>query len=222
MGVVYRARDPRLDRDVAIKVLPPTFASDPDRIRRFEQEARAVGRLNHPHVLAIHDVGRVPEGWPAAGAPFLVSELLEGRTLREEMSGRALPWRTALTYAREIASGLAAAHDKGVVHRDVKPENLFVTRDGHIKILDFGLAKLRPDAEAETADRPPTPPGRASSWGRRPTCRRNRCADRTPIIARTSSRSARSCTRCSLAAARLRAPPVRRRWARSCTSIRRR
>ena len=152
MGEVYRARDPRLDRDVAVKVLLAPLASDPDRIRRFEQEARAVGRLNHPHIVAIHDVGRVPDGLPGAGAPFLVSELLEGRTLRDVMQGRALPWRTALTYAREIASGLAAAHDKGVVHRDIKPENIFVTRDGHIKILDFGLAKLRPDADvAETA-----------------------------------------------------------------------
>ena len=152
MGQVYRARDPRLDRDVAVKVLLAPLASDPDRIRRFEQEARAVGRLNHPHIVAIHDVGRVPDGLPGAGAPFLVSELLEGRTLRDAMQGRALPWRTALTYAREIASGLAAAHDKGVVHRDIKPENIFVTRDGHIKILDFGLAKLRPDADAaETA-----------------------------------------------------------------------
>ena len=151
MGEVYRARDPRLDRDVAIKVLPVGLATDADRVRRFEQEARAVGRLNHPHILAIHDVGRVPADLPGAGAPFLVSELLEGRTLRAEMDGHALPWRTALTYAREIAAGLAAAHDKGVVHRDVKPENLFVTRDGHIKILDFGLAKLRPDADVGEA-----------------------------------------------------------------------
>ena len=151
MGEVYRARDPRLERDVAVKVLPVDLAADADRVRRFEQEARAVGRLNHPHIIAIHDVGRVPDGLPGAGAPFIVSELLEGRTLRAEMDGHALPWRTALTYAREIAAGLAAAHDKGVVHRDVKPENLFVTRDGHIKILDFGLAKLRPDAVAGEA-----------------------------------------------------------------------
>jgi Tol biopolymer transport system component len=151
MGEVYRARDPRLERDVAVKVLPELLAADADRVRRFEQEARAAGRLNHPNVVAIHDIGRVPEGLPAAGAPFLVSELLEGRTLRDEMHGRALPRRTALVFAREIAGGLAAAHDKGIVHRDVKPENIFVTRDGHIKLLDFGLAKLRPEANAAEA-----------------------------------------------------------------------
>ena len=151
MGEVYRARDPRLDRDVAVKVLPELVAADADRVRRFEQEARAAGRLNHPNVVAIHDIGRVPDGLPAAGAPFLVSELLEGRTLRDEMHGRVLPWRTALVFAREIAGGLAAAHDKGIVHRDVKPENIFVTRDGHIKLLDFGLAKLRPEANAAEA-----------------------------------------------------------------------
>ena len=99
MGEVYRAHDPRLDRHVAIKVLPALLAADPDRVRRFEQEARAVGRLNHPNILAIHDVGQVPEGLPASGVPFLVSELLDGRTLREEMGGRALPLRTALDYA---------------------------------------------------------------------------------------------------------------------------
>ncbi len=152
MGEVYLARDPRLGRDVAIKVLPAEVAADPDRLRRFEQEARVVGRLNHPHIVAIHDVGVVPDGLPAAGAPFLVTELLEGRTLRDEMIGHALSWRTALMYAREIADGLAAAHDKGVVHRDVKPENVFVTRGGHIKILDFGLAKLRPDTDVAAAE----------------------------------------------------------------------
>ena len=151
MGEVYRAHDPRLDRHVAIKVLPALLAADPDRVRRFEQEARAVGRLNHPNILAIHDVGQVPEGLPASGVPFLVSELLDGRTLREEMGGRALPLRTALDYAHQIASGLAAAHEKGVVHRDLKPENVFVTREGHVKILDFGLAKLRPDTDASEA-----------------------------------------------------------------------
>ena len=164
MGEVYRARDPRLDRDVAIKVLPALFAEDPDRVRRFEVEARAVGRLNHPNVLAIHDVGRVPDGLDAAGAPYLVCELLDGRTLRDEMQGRALPLRMALSVARAIAAGLAAAHEKGVTHRDLKPENVFVTRDGHVKILDFGLAKLRPDA-GPLAGEPVTATARATGPG---------------------------------------------------------
>jgi serine/threonine-protein kinase len=141
MGVVYRARDPRLGRDVALKVLPPEFARDPDRLRRFEQEARAAGALNHPNIVAVFDVGA------ADGTPYVVSELLEGETLRERARG-GIPARKAIEYAVQIASGLAAAHHKGIVHRDLKPENVFVTRDGRVKILDFGLAKLRPEASA--------------------------------------------------------------------------
>lgn len=136
MGEVYRARDTRLGRDVAIKVLPETFSKDADRLRRFEQEARTVATLNHPNILAIHDIGE------HNGAPFLVSELLEGRSLREELNGGALPTRRAVEYGTQIAQGLAAAHDKGIVHRDLKPENIFITHDGRAKILDFGLAKL--------------------------------------------------------------------------------
>src|SRR6202522_2606429 len=136
MGEVYRAKDTRLGRDVAIKVLPEAFARDADRLRRFEQEARAVAALNHPNILAIHDIGEYN------GAPFLVSELLEGHSLREELNGGALPTRRAVEDASQIAEGLAAAHDKGIVHRDLKPENVFVTKDGRLKILDFGLAKL--------------------------------------------------------------------------------
>jgi eukaryotic-like serine/threonine-protein kinase len=136
MGEVYRAKDMRLSRDVAIKVLPEGFARDADRLRRFEQEARAVAALNHPNILAIHDIGEFN------GAPFLVSELLEGHSLREEMNSGALPTRRAVEDASQIAQGLAAAHDKGIVHRDLKPENVFVTQDGRLKILDFGLAKL--------------------------------------------------------------------------------
>ncbi len=138
MGEVYRARDPRLGRDVAIKVLPEDSTADPERLRRFELEARAVGALSHPNLLAVFDTGR------HEGAPFVVFELLEGETLRERLGGRALPPPKALDFAIQIARGLAAAHEKGVVHRDLKPENLFVTRDGQVKILDFGLAKLRP------------------------------------------------------------------------------
>jgi eukaryotic-like serine/threonine-protein kinase len=136
MGEVYRARDPRLGRDVAIKVLPSSFSNDPDRLHRFEQEARAAGVLNHPNVTAVYDIGTVD------GAPYVVSELLEGETLRARLAGGALGPRRAVDYAIQIAHGLAAAHEKGIVHRDLKPENLFVTKDGRVKILDFGLAKL--------------------------------------------------------------------------------
>ena len=136
MGEVFRARDPRLGRDVAIKILPGSFSSDPDRLKRFEQEARAAGVLNHPNVTAVYDVGTHD------GAPYVVQELLEGETLRTRLSGGALPVRKAIEQAIQIAHGLAAAHEKGIVHRDLKPENLFVTRDGRVKILDFGLAKL--------------------------------------------------------------------------------
>jgi Tol biopolymer transport system component len=136
MGEVYRARDARLGRDVAIKVLPEALAHDADRLRRFEQEARTIAALNHPNILGIHDIGAHD------GAPFLVSEFLEGQTLREKLASGPLPVRRAIDYALGIARGLAAAHDKGIVHRDLKPENVFVTRDGQIKVLDFGLAKL--------------------------------------------------------------------------------
>src|SRR5436190_196465 len=136
MGEVYRARDTSLGRDVAIKVLPVAYSEDAERLRRFEQEAQAVGALNHPSILVIHQIGT------DEGAPYIVSELLEGETLRERMSGAALPQRKAIDYALQIAHGLAAAHAKGIVHRDLKPENLFVTNDGRVKILDFGLAKL--------------------------------------------------------------------------------
>jgi len=136
MGEVYRARDPRLGRDVAIKVLPAAFSSDPDRLKRFEQEARAAGALNHPNITAVLDLGTHD------GAPYVVHELLEGETLRSELaSGRFSP-RKAIEYAIQIAQGLAAAHEKGIVHRDLKPENVFVTKEGRVKILDFGLAKL--------------------------------------------------------------------------------
>jgi eukaryotic-like serine/threonine-protein kinase len=135
MGEVYRAHDPRLGRDVAIKVLPATFSADPDRLRRFEHEARAAATLNHPNILAVHDIGT------HNGAPYLVSELLEGGTLRGRLESGALPPRKAIDYSLQIAHGLAAAHDRGIVHRDLKPENVFLTTDGRVKILDFGLAK---------------------------------------------------------------------------------
>src|SRR5580692_10549477 len=135
MGEVYRAQDTRLGRDVAVKVLPQSFASDTDRLRRFEQEARAVAALNHPNILAVHDIGSQD------GIRYIVTELLDGRTLREQLNDGALPLRKALDYARQISDGLAAAHSRGIVHRDLKPENIFCTKDGRVKILDFGLAK---------------------------------------------------------------------------------
>jgi dipeptidyl aminopeptidase/acylaminoacyl peptidase len=142
MGEVYRARDERLKRDVAIKVLPASLSADPDRLRRFEQEAQAAGALNHPNITAVYDVGH--EG----GAPYVVSELLEGESLRTVLSGGKLPPRRAIDYALQVAHGLAAAHEKGIVHRDLKPENLFVLNDGRVKILDFGLAKLMQSEDA--------------------------------------------------------------------------
>ena len=150
MGEVYRARDPRLGRDVAVKVLPAAFSSDPDRLKRFEQEARAAGVLNHPNVTAVHDLGTHD------GAPYVVHELLEGETLRAELAGGRLSPRRAIDYAVQIARGLAAAHEKGIVHRDLKPDNVFVTADGRVKILDFGLAKLTEPQVMPNATNVPT------------------------------------------------------------------
>jgi len=139
MGEVYRARDTRLGRDVAMKVLPAGVSRDPDRLRRFEQEARAASLLNHPNIIVLFDVGTADD------TPYVVGELLDGETLREKLRAGPLPVRKAVEYTRQIAQGLAAAHAKGIIHRDLKPENVFVTRDGVVKLLDFGLAKLKPD-----------------------------------------------------------------------------
>jgi serine/threonine protein kinase/Tol biopolymer transport system component len=151
MGEVYRANDPRLRRDVALKVLPASFTNDPDRLRRFEQEARAVAALTHPNIVSVFDIGE------AGGIHFIVSELLEGESLRERIPAAGLPVRKATELAVQFANGLAAAHDRGIVHRDLKPENIFITKTGQVKILDFGLAKLRsnegaaPGASDQTA-----------------------------------------------------------------------
>jgi eukaryotic-like serine/threonine-protein kinase len=141
MGEVFHARDERLGRDVAVKIIRPSSADQADHVRRFEQEARAAAALNHPNIVAIYDVGTDD------GSPYIVSELLEGETLRQGLSKGSLPPSLALEYARQIVEGLIAAHDRRIVHRDLKPENLFVTNDGRIKILDFGVAKLQPPPE---------------------------------------------------------------------------
>jgi eukaryotic-like serine/threonine-protein kinase len=141
MGEVFRARDERLGRDVAIKVIRPASSDNPDHLRRFEQEARAAAALNHPNILAIYDVGF--EGT----TPYIVSELLEGKTLRQRLSEGPIPVREAAGYALQVAHGLIAAHDRNIVHRDLKPENLFLTNDARVKIVDFGVAKLQPSAE---------------------------------------------------------------------------
>jgi serine/threonine protein kinase len=168
MGEVYRSRDSRLERDVALKVIPREGAGDAERIRRFEQEARAAGTLSHPNVCAVYDIGS------HEGSPFVVMELLEGETLREILAAGPVPIRKAVAYAAQAADGLAAAHAKGIVHRDLKPENLFVTASGRVKVLDFGLAKLtdvpgpagapsRGGAPSPTAET--TPPGTLTSPG---------------------------------------------------------
>ena len=154
MGEVYRATDSRLRREVAIKVLPSDVCGDPQRLRRFEQEARAASALNHPNVLVVHDIGGLD------AAPYVVTELLDGSTLREHLSGVPLPWSRAVAYAVEVARGLAAAHERAIVHRDIKPENLFITRDGRVKILDFGIATIaHADTPSAMTTRQETEPG---------------------------------------------------------------
>jgi serine/threonine protein kinase len=157
MGVVYRAKDTRLGRDVAIKVLTNLSTSDPEQLQRFEQEARTAGMLNHPNLLTIYDVGTVDAN--GGGGPYIVSELLQGETLRDRLARGPLPPRRAVDAALQIAQGLAAAHEKGIVHRDLKPENIFLTRDGRAKILDFGIAKLTTNAAEGAFKGTATEPG---------------------------------------------------------------
>src|SRR2546429_2383953 len=146
MGEVYRARDTKLGRDVAIKVLPAAFSENSERLRRFEQEAQAAGALNHPNILSIYHIGT------HNGAPYIVSELLEGEELRDRLHQGQLPPRKVIDYAQQIVSGLAAAHEKGIVHRDLKPENLFITKDERVTILDFGIAKLTTSSQSTNPD----------------------------------------------------------------------
>src|SRR6266446_2267072 len=146
MGEVYRARDTRLDREVAIKLLPAEVSTDADRLQRFEQEARATSALNHPNILTVYDIGT------HEGSPYIVAELLEGEELRDRLDHGQIPLRKVIDYAQQIVSGLSAAHEKGIVHRDLKPENLFITRDERIKILDFGIAKLTSSPQSNNPD----------------------------------------------------------------------
>src|SRR6188768_1755298 len=141
MGEVFRARDTRLGRDVAVKILPATFANDPDRRARFEREAQAVAALSHPNIVAIHDTGSAPTADGSPPSIYVVMELLAGQTLRERLESGAIPIRKAVEIAIQIARGLGAAHGKGLVHRDLKPDNVFLLPDGRVKILDFGLAR---------------------------------------------------------------------------------
>ena len=168
MGEVYRARDTRLGRDVAIKVIPPAYSADADRLQRFEQEARAAALLNHPNILAVFDVGTyVSSTGSGPASPYIVSELLEGETLRERLAAGPLPVRKAIDFGIQMAQALAAAHEKGIIHRDLKPENIFINRDGRAKVLDFGLAKLtQPDSPLVAGTNlPTTPPANQTQAG---------------------------------------------------------
>src|SRR6202011_3077205 len=155
MGEVWRARDTRLDRDVAVKVLPERLAEDFSALSRFEREAKALAALSHPNILAIHDFGQ------QGGVAYAVMELLEGETLRSCLLRSVPSWREAVEIGGAIAAGLAAAHSRGIVHRDLKPENVFLTSDGRVKILDFGLARRQADAarQEQTSAATQTDPG---------------------------------------------------------------
>ncbi len=204
MGEVYRARDARLRRDVAIKVLPAGFASDPDRRARFEREAQAIAALSHPNVVAIFDVGTHD------GQLSVVTELLEGETLRHRLNAGPLSVRRAVEVAVDVARGLSAAHDKQILQRDLKPENLFLLRDGRVKILDFGLARqlALPTGVTETM---PVATDAGTASGPSGTWRRNRCVATRSTSARTFSPSAPCSSRCSRADGRFRRqrPPRR-------------
>src|SRR5499433_1465218 len=163
MAEVYRARDTRLGRDIALKVVNEALNGDPDLVRRFEQEARIAGSLNHPNLVAVYDFGL------HEGAPYFVTELLKGESLRQRLARGRIPVDTALDWGAQLAQGLAAAHAEGIVHRDVKPENVFITSDGHVKLLDFGIAKLAEARREESGhgllDETLTPAGDATRTG---------------------------------------------------------
>jgi serine/threonine protein kinase len=198
MGEVYRARDSRLQRDVAIKILPPSFAADADRLMRFEREARMLASLNHPHIAQIYGI----EDGGAVTA--LVLELVAGETLAsrlERAGGRpsGLGLSETLAIARQIGDALDAAHERGIVHRDLKPANIVITHDGVVKVLDFGLAKEGGGADSDPLSQSPTMIAATSAahcWARRRTCHRSRHAGRRSTSARTSGRSDACSTKC--------------------------
>ena len=185
MGEVYLADDTRLQRRVALKILARELASDPDRRERFEREARAVAALNHPNIVTIHSVEEVD------GVPFLTLELIDGQTLAEVIPEDGLALDRVLTLAIPLADAVGAAHQRGITHRDLKPANVMITGDGRVKVLDFGLAKVKEDARLAAEAGMPTvrSPATAGSSARSPTCRRNRRKASRSISARTSSRS---------------------------------
>ena len=209
MGEVYRAKDAKLGREAAIKVLPEAMAGDPDRRQRFELEARSASALNHPNILTIYDIGQ------SNGTVYIAMELVEGKTLRELVaSGEPVATKKLLDVAVQTAEGLAKAHSAGIVHRDLKPENLMISKDGFVKILDFGLAKL---TEAPLRRMSPShrPRSRrrlnpAPSWARPATCRPSRRAGNPSTSTPTSSLWARSCTRWRPASARSSGRPAPR------------
>jgi serine/threonine protein kinase len=217
MGEVYRAKDTRLGRDVALKVLPVEVANDADRLARFAQEARTVGTLNHPNIIAIYDVGT------EADAPYVVFELLHGTTLREALEDRRISTTRAVEYAAQIADGLGVAHEHGIIHRDLKPENVFVTRDGRIKILDFGLAKVVTRAATSTTAVMPAPQletDQGAVLGTVGYMSPEQVQARPWTTAPTSSRSAPFSTKCSRVDVRFRVGHPWKRWARSSRGIR--
>ncbi len=198
MGEVYAAQDSRLGRTVAIKVLPAEFASDPERLARFEQEARAAAALNHPHIAVVHDIGS-ETGEDGVTTHFIVQEHLRGESLRERLERGCLPLPAALALATEVGEAMVAAHKVGIVHRDLKPDNIFVTEQGHAKVLDFGLAKLMEVTAAGPgqASMSPTMLGTvaARSWEPPATWRRSRSTASRSTAAPTSLPSAACCTR---------------------------
>ena len=208
MGEVYRARDPRLDRTVAIKILPAELSADADHLRRFEREARSASALNHPNIVTIYELAQ------DGSTHFIAMELIEGQTLRQVLAAGSLPIRKIIEIAAQVAEGLAKAHEAGIAHRDLKPDNLMITIDGFVKILDFGLAKVASPAENRRRSAR-SPRGRRSRvwwWERCNTCRRSRPPAVHWIFAPTSSRSAWCSTRCSAENARFPERRWRKRW----------
>jgi len=192
MGELYRARDTRLEREVAVKTLPVDVAGSPELVRRFEREARAASALNHPNIVTIHDAGRQGE------ISYLAMELVDGTNLRDLLDGKPMPMRRLLAIAMQVADGLAAAHERGIAHRDLKPENVMVDRQGRAKILDFGLAKDFAPARVDEASPTLTlqePTREGTILGTAGYMSPERLRAGPPISTRTRSRSARSCTR---------------------------